>query len=493
MSKLSLAEKAGFIGIGRFLRTLSKLLFALILVRLLSKYDFGTYRQIFLLYNLFSVIFFLGIPTSIYYFFPQFDTETSKKFIIQSELALFFLGILLGAIFLATSGLIGRHFSNPSIPEYMKWFAFYPMLDFPVQVLSPLLICYDKHKLSAVANIVFVFTFLLSLLVPIVLGRPLIDSFISLILVSSIQLLIVGVIIFKLVGGFRVWLDFNLLISQLKYSVPLGLSSFATVISRELDKLVIGFFFLPQVFAVYVIGARELPFVTIIPYAVSSTLFPKFVTMYKEKRNTELINLWHKATIKSSLILLPMSVAFFISADEIIEILYTSSYLECVPVFRYYLFLMLIHVTAFDSLVLSLGLPKLVLYGSVAGILLNVILNVLMIKLFGFAGPAIATVVVSYMITYYLLRIIKKKTGTRWSKVFPWKKYLLILVVSILSGLLVLPVQMLAIPVIFKFLLLCISYSIVYFLIAKKCHLLSKEDEKFIKNWVTFKVFYKQT
>ena len=85
MSKLSLADKAGIIGLGRFLRALGKLLLAIIIVRLLSKFDYGTYRQIFMLYSLFSIIFFLGLPTSVYYFVPRINKEDSKTFIIQSE------------------------------------------------------------------------------------------------------------------------------------------------------------------------------------------------------------------------------------------------------------------------------------------------------------------------------------------------------------------------------------------------------------------------
>ena len=488
MGTLSLADKAGFIGVGRFLRTVSKLLFALILVRLISKYDFGTYRQVFLLYNLLSVIFFLGIPTSIYYFLPQLENNQQKQFIIQSELFLFFMGLLLGGVFLAGSELIGKSFSNPDLPGYLKLFAFYPLLDFPVQTLPPMLICLDKHKQSAVVNVIFVFTFLFSLVIPLLAGGTLTHAFISLIGVSAVQLILVLVYIIRLIGGVPRIFDFKMIKNQLKYSIPLGFSGFATLISRELDKLVISFFFLPQVFAVYAIGARELPFVTIIPYAVSSTLFPKFVLLYKQKQRQELINLWHNAITKVSIILLPLFSIFFVTANEVVTVLYTSGYVESVPVFRYYLLLILIHVTAFDSLILSLGFPRIVLIASLSAILLNTVFNVLCIHLFGFVGPAIATIVVSYGITIFFIRVILTKLGVSWQQVFPWRKYLHILGISVVTGLLVWPINSLQWSPFLKLMLVAAIYFGFYFLLLKLFRVVSKSDVEFLKRWISLKV-----
>ncbi|HDQ43908.1 MAG TPA: hypothetical protein ENN17_00215 [bacterium] len=491
MSSLSLSDKAGFIGVGRFLRTVSKLLFALILVRLISKYDFGTYRQVFLLYNLLSAIFFLGVPTSIYYFLPQVDGEKSKTFIVQSEIFLFFLGILLGVFFLFFSGFLGRSFSNPSLPDYLRLFALYPLLDFPIQALPPILICHDKHKLSAIVNIIFMLTFLFALMVPLLLGCSLYRAFFVLILVSSLQLIVVAFYLFKLVGGFPVFFDFSIFINQIKYSVPLGLSGFTTLVSRELDKLIISFFFLPQIFAVYTIGARELPFVTMIPYAVSSTLFPKFVKLYKEDRIQELLDLWHNAIIKVSLLLLPAFVLFFVTAREVVEVLYTSNYLESVPVFRYYLLLILIHVTAFDSVILSLGFPKKVLYASLGAVVLNLILNVVFIQAFGFTGPAIATILVSYLVTIFFLKIIKENTSVGWGQVFPWEKYLKILIISILSGLISWPVHTLTLHPVLKILCVTIVFLGVYIFQLSFFKMATRRDVEFLKRWISFKVLFR--
>ena len=490
MSKLSLANKAGIIGLGRFLRALGKLLLAIIIVRLLSKFDYGTYRQIFMLYSLFSIIFFLGLPTSVYYFVPRINKEDSKTFIIQSEVLLFLLGIVLGVIFLITSNYWGKSFTNETLPDYLKLFALYPLLDFPIQTLPPILICYEKHKIAAIANIIFTITFVFSILTPLLLGYSLFHSFLILIIVSAIQLIVVFIYILKLIGGFSKSFNLKLLLKQLKYSVPLGISGIITILSRELDKLIISFYFIPQIFAVYAVGARELPFVAIIPYAVSSTLFPKFVALYEKNNKEEFLSLWHKAIKKVSIIILPLFPFFLITAKDVVSILYTKNYLESVPIFRIYLLLLLIHITAFDSVVLSMGFSKLVLLGSLLALVLNVIFNIIFIKIIGFWGPAIATILVSFLLTFYFMKIIKNKINTTWYEIFPWKKYFFTLLASVISGVLVLPLMLLYFSPVIKIIILSITFLVVYIFILLIFKIIDKDDLEFIKRWITLKAIF---
>ncbi|MEE4311340.1 MAG: oligosaccharide flippase family protein [candidate division KSB1 bacterium] len=488
MSKLSISDKAGMITIGRFLRALGKLMLAIIIVRLLSKFEYGTYRQIILLYSLFSVVLLLGIPTSLYYFIPKYDGDKVRLFIVQSEAVLFLLGLILGLIFFATAFYWGQLFKNAEISGYLRVFALYPLFDFPAQSLAPILICYDRHRAAAIVNLIFAFTNIFSMLIPLLLGYSLYAAFWTLVIVSAIQLFFALLYIMKLIGGFSGLMELGILKGQLRYSIPLGFSSIVTILSRELDKLVISIFFLPQVFAVYTVGARELPFVTIIPYAVASTLFPKFVTMFENREKEEFFRLWHSAIRKVSLLLLPLIPFFMITATEVVTILYTKEYSGAVPVFRIYLLLLLVHITAFDSVVLSMGLPRLVLYGSVGALVLNVAANVILIKIIGFTGPAIATILVTFMITYYFMRVIRKRYEVTWQRLFPWKAYGKILITAIGSGLLIFPLTFISAHPVIKVLVIAAAFWTLYFTLCYVFRIIQKGDIDFVKRWVTLRV-----
>jgi len=490
MSKLSFADKAGFISVGRLLRALSKLLLLILLVRLLTKFDYGTYRQVIMLYSLFSVVLFLGIPTSVYYFLPKLKEDEVKTFILQSEIALFYLGLLLGAIFFFTAGYWGSKFTNESLPVYLRIFALYPLFDFPTQAIPPILICFDRHRAAAIANVVFAVNNLVAVVIPLLLGYSLTVAFLCLGIVAALQFVVALGYVIKVMGGIGPFFNRFLFREQMKYSVPLGLSSIVTIISRELDKFIISLYFLPEVFAVYAVGAKELPFVTIIPYAVASTLFPKFVKLYEDKNQKDFFELWHKSIRKVSLIILPLFPFFLITAKEVVTILYTTEYVAAVPVFRIYLLLLLVHIAAFDSLVLSMGYPRIVLISTIIGLSLNVMFNILFIKLFDFIGPAIATVLVTVAITGYFLYVVKQKFAISWRAVFPWKVYGRILTISIVAGIVSLPLMIIRNSVWIKFILIVIVFWGVYGALLYYFKVIDEDDISFIKRWLSLKVLF---
>lgn len=491
MSKLTFADKAGFITVGRFLRAFSKLLLLIILVRLLSKFDYGTYRQVIMLYSLFSVVMVLGIPTSIYYFVPKSNDDEAKTYVLQSQIALFVLGLLLGIIFYFSSRFCGRIFNNGSLPVYLRIFALYPLFEFPMEAIPPILISFDRHRSAAIFNVISAINNLLAVIIPLLLGYSLYVAFLWLVIISGLQLVVASVYVIKVMGGKGKLFNSSLFREQMRYSIPLGLSSIVTIIARELDKLIISLYFLPDVFAVYAVGAKELPFVTIVPYAVASTLFPKFVKLHEEKNVDQFFMLWHKSIRKVSLLILPLFAFFMITAREVITILYTPEYLAAVPVFQVYLLLLLVHVAAFDSLVLSMGYSKIVLYSTIIGLMLNIVFNVVFINLIGFTGPAIATVLVTLSITGYLLYVVKRKLSVSWGEVFPWKIYLHILGTSIIAGVVAVPLAFMNDSLWLKFAAISVVFWGTYVLLLRRFRLLDTDDISFAKRWFSLSVLFK--
>ena len=489
MSNLSLSDRAGFIGLGRFIRAISKLLFSVVIVRILTQYEYGSYRQIVLLYSIFSIIFFLGIPQSIYYWLPKTNDSNRKTLVLQSEILLFILGIFLGVIFFITSNTWANSFSNDQLSKLLKAFSIYPVFDFPIQVLPPILICIEKHKLSANVNVLFSTTYVLSLLIPLLLGFSLFEAFCSLLIVSAIQFVFVCVYLLKIFKEYHISFDKKLLISQLKYSIPLGISSILVIISRELDKLIISFFFTPDKYAIYSIGARELPLVSIIPYAVSSTLFPKYVSLLESKRYRRLLDLISSSIRKVGLIMIPIIPLFFILSKEIVNVLYTSDYLESIPVFKLYLILILFHITAFDSILLSMGLSKYIMQLTVIFVILNLLLNILFIKLFGFIGPAISTVIVTLIVTILYIQKIGNQLDISWKKIMPYSVIMKIILISLIALIPCVFIEFLNISDALKIIVVSVIYGTVYLMLLKKFEILLAEDIDLLKRWIRFDVF----
>ena len=68
---ISLTKKVGYISLGKGFISLSSIAIGAILSRFLTKESYGTYRQLWLLYNTLYPIISLRIPTSVNYFISQ--------------------------------------------------------------------------------------------------------------------------------------------------------------------------------------------------------------------------------------------------------------------------------------------------------------------------------------------------------------------------------------------------------------------------------------
>ena len=81
----SLFQKAFIISFGKVFNRISALFVIIYLSYQLPKQDYGSYRQVWLLFNMFVPILSLGIPISVNYFFPLLRSEEKKTFIFLLE------------------------------------------------------------------------------------------------------------------------------------------------------------------------------------------------------------------------------------------------------------------------------------------------------------------------------------------------------------------------------------------------------------------------
>ena len=104
------------------------------------------------------------------------------------------------------------------------------------------------------------------------------------------------------------------ILEQLKFTVPIGLSSVVGAFSRQIDKLIISGYFTSREYAIYANGAMELPLARILNAAVMSVLMPELVVLYNQGEYQKMLALWHRSIRKVSLIILLVMVFLFIFA-----------------------------------------------------------------------------------------------------------------------------------------------------------------------------------
>jgi len=483
-----LIKQAGLLYAADLSRLVIKALIGFILVRLLSPADYGTYQQLFLIYSTFAVLLLLGIPQSFMYFLPKFDDSTKKNsFISQTILLLFGMGSILALLLYLFRFLIGTWFHNPSIIPLMSIFCLFPLFMFISTGYSYLMLGLQKPQKVAFFSIFSILSDAVLILTLAFWTKSLTITTMAVVLSAGIQSCFAVWQLNKVVK-FRLHIDKVMLTQMLQYSLPLGLASLVGVLAIRLDKFVISSYFSPSVFALFTVGATEIPLVAILLSSVNSVLLPELSKLDFKTEQDKVIAIFGGAVRKNALIIFPMMVFFYIFATDFLVILYSKQYMAATPYFRVYLLSMPVRVITFAILLQAKAMNKQVLYCTIISLAANLILNIFFVNWIGSIGPAVATVIVFWISAFYYLWVIKNKLFLPIGQLFSLKPLLLTLIVSILSGALISPLLFWNINAWFRLPIGLLFYGIVYYFLASATHVIRDYDKQVLRGIISHRL-----
>lgn len=485
---MSLTGKTGIILFGNVLQSLIRLALPIILTRIMDQHDYGTYRQVLLIHFTIIAVFPIGIPHSIFYFLPQLAGNKQKNFVFQSLAILFLVGLVLAGTVWLLSGYIAGSFSSPILDIYLKIFSVYIVYMLPIQCFAPIMICLDKHKLVTIQKLIFELIFSLSVLIPLFGGYGLGVVFWVLAISAPIQFLIIGYFMIRAFADKAIPTKPLLLKEQFQYSLPIGLNGALGILMKEIDKYMISSMFRPSEFAVYSLGAREIPFVYTIALSVSQVIQPKLVEHYSKNEVGEFVSLWHRSIRKTALIMYPIFVFFFIFAEEFYIFFYTEVYVQSALVFQIYLLNLPFRITSYGSFLLAMGKTHDVVISSLISAICNIFFNLLLIKTIGFMGAAVATILVAYINTGYLLFRIKANLQTSWSQLFPWLILLKIMGVAVFAGIPIYFFKLVGMPLFLMLLMGGIFYGVFYLVAALRFNIIQMAEIKQLIDYIKRKL-----
>jgi O-antigen/teichoic acid export membrane protein len=423
---------------------------------------------------------------SVYYFLGSLNESEKKGFVLQTITVLFFLGALFSGSLFFFSGFIATKFNNSELNHLFKIFSLYPLFTLPIFCSEMVLIAFDLPKKAAWITILIRGTMVISSILPVVLGYDLKVVFGTLVVLSFFQLFYVIYETWKPVRKFSFTWHYKILVSQVKYSVPLGISYIFQMLMLQIDKIMVSVFFVSGVFAVYANGAFEIPFVGIIAGSVINVLMPEFVKQYKNAQNESLMDLWHNSMKKVAMIIFPLAMILFVYREPFIVTLFSEKYLNSVVIFAIYLSFIPTRITDFGAILLSMGFSKIVMKIYVLAAILNILLNYVSIKTLGIIGPALSTVLVSYLVATSFIVQIKKKINVGLSEVFPWLSLVNVIAITALSGLISYPISLLNAPPILILVLGAGCYFITYIVLLKIFGIIEEADILLLKRWFKF-------
>ncbi len=282
-------------------------------------------------------------------------------------------------------------------------------------------------------------------------GYGLIGLVIALVASNSISWIVLYALVSKNISTLKPRMDFKFINSILKQSLPFWFTTIFMSIYFKIDTIMLSFMTGYAATGWYNASYKIIDTLSFLPFVVITAVFPAMSKFYKQ--NTVLLKvLYEKSFYYLTVLALPLGIGATLLADRIIFFVYKQGFENSVMVLQILIWaLVLVFVNyVMGYLLNSIEKQKLFTVSTGLCALLNIILNLFLIPLYGFIGASIATVITelfNFIMLYYftskngfginiLKTLIKPAIGTAIMGIFvfyfSWLHLLLLIPLSIL-------------------------------------------------------------
>lgn len=469
----SLASDALAIAAGAILTQVAALLSLMALARLLPRAELGTYQQLFLLYSVLSPLLLAGVPAALLYFLASEEDEAGRGgWMGAAYLLVLGTGLLFSVAVLLARGAIADLFNNPELEDLLALWAPYPLIVLLTSVMPSALIAVGRARLSALVNTVAAVVLLAGVVIGGAIGEDARSATVGLLIAVAVNLLVSLAVVARAVGIGRP----RAVRSVAAYGMPLALAGVVGMLGYQFDRVVVSAEFDPADFAVYALGAVELPISLLVQQSVNNVLAPELTRHWRAGQVAAMGELWREAIRKTSLVLLPVFAFSMVFAEDLVRILFGDRYEDSVPIFRVYLCLIPLRVATYGLIPQAIGRTGINLQASGLLVVGAIALVLALVGPLGLIGPAVGIVGATVLVAAFYLVRMRAILGMTIRSLFPWKLLGVNLALSALAAVPVVPLALLEAPALVRVLAGGAVYLAAYLAIMRATRRIDDED-----------------
>lgn len=398
--------------------SMTNLLLPIVLVRLLTPKEVGIYKIFFLYVQAIPFIAMSGAPLySVYYWIGK--GEQARDYLKQAWL----LTLILGTV----TTLIGLLFINPITSHFNIETKYVVLLLLSSAVLTPaafygeLLIAKGLRFWGSFFNTSFeVSKAIIFIFVAYMYGDVSI-IFITYTVLFSTKLIVA---IYKgyMAGDFRFLIDVKRIKEVITYCFPMALAGTLGFFVDKVDMILLSSRIDAESFAYYSIGCLMIPPLIILDMSVQKVLIPKLSKSYHDNHLQEALTPFVKAQSEVAFLVIPAVVGLYFFAEPIIEMLFTSRYLQSATYLKIFALGYLTYIFPHDAIPRASGKTGWILKIYLAVTPLALVTVYIMAGYYGAIGAL--TAAISFKFVPKALGLIYSAKVMNWpiTKIFPIKQ-----------------------------------------------------------------------
>jgi O-antigen/teichoic acid export membrane protein len=406
----AILRKASFLAAAGLIEYALQLVLPVILVRYLTKSEFGDYRLTWLVAETGLILFPLFMPQSLFYFLPRAAAGSRSKLVGNVFVSLLVIGWFSALLLLVLMPILPKTIAD--LQRYSPFVQIFVGAWILGSILDVLPIADGKAGWQACAVIVFAILRISTLAVAaVVLG----DFGSILVIMCGLAMLKIGMaVLYALFAAQEPGLGFDgqLLRVQLRYSVPFAIAQGFFALRVHADQWVVAANFPSNVFALISIASVVFGVGTLIRQPLNTALVPNISFLLGQGNIDDASSLISKGYLLLGLVLPPILGLLILTADDLVELVYTSEYLGAVPLMRIYLLGQMATVFAAGHLLGVFGYGRESAITGAISLLLSIVSSILGVKLFGLAGAVAGSTISLVVWEWWAINKVAKGLGT---------------------------------------------------------------------------------
>jgi O-antigen/teichoic acid export membrane protein len=473
----SLSYEVGILTLGRIAAYAVMFVVPLVNVRTLSVEEYGYYRQFWLIFETLSPMLILGFPRSLLYHLPRAESREEKAaYLTQTVLFLTLMSLVGVLVYAVMARQLGAGLGAAARAFYWR-LSFFTLFMVVTDFMEVLFVAQRQSVAQSVYHATTSAVQAICVIVASYVSRD-VSAIVWVLAFFGLARFIFG--LGYVHARYRLSLagvSLHSVREQLSFALPIGLAGVALILVAQTDKFIINRFLGREAFAVYTVGAVQVPFVNIIRTSIGNVTFPMMVQYQKTANTKAMLALWQRSLLKTEVMFFPIFVFLMVSARPFITILFTEQYEAATPVFMMYLLLFLRASVETGTIIQAYKRTMFIFAGFVAGFVTNVVLGLVLFNAMGRLGVPLATVITMNAINAVNLWYSARLIGAGYFDLFPVVELTKRFVAAALPGLLM--VLLYRVHPITNFIELCVAglvYSLMYVAICAVTRLVTVDD-----------------
>ena len=405
---------------GRIAGFLVAFVVPMILARIFDQSEFGTYKQLFLIYSTLFAIAQMGLAESLYYFLPS-RAQGAGRYVFNTILSVTVLGLGCAVGLWLFRDEVAELMNNPVLADLMLPLGLFLLFMLMSVVLEIVMTIRRQFKVAALTYALTDLVRAMFYVTPVLF-------------IPDLRLLILGAVVFALARlvvtlvylrrdyGTELRPDPGAFIEQARYVLPIGIAGMMYVALNKYHFFAVSNAYDAATFAIYAVGCLQLPS----GFLMTSTGNVMMVNMRERLLDDDLegaTGVWLDAHRKLAMVIFPLMGGLLVMAYPFIVLLFTRTYEASVPIFQVSVLSMTAGFLLTGCALRVFALTRFFLVNNVIRLILIVSLLYPFMNYFGLVGAVLVTLFANAVTKAVCLEWIRRELKVGLAGVLPWKAF----------------------------------------------------------------------